>query len=260
MTRSASLARVLRDLKAQRDEILERKQAYDYDCNRAVMALTRFNDVVTRESAPDLRRSLSPHPPAAEDPTHSLDDDDDTEAVTARDGSPVPAWAKRVWRLIALQTHPDMIAQREDLDEWQCNMLVSLYRQAVVAWSEGDYPALAEIAAELDIETGMPTEELERSLEAKIASLREESQRLQRSVSWAWGTSFGDTPLRVQVLRRCCQLMSIPTPEESVLLEIIRELESQAEFDIIDRLGRVRRMRAGAERRRLGQRPERRIR
>ena len=44
------------------------------------------------------------------------------------------------------------------------------------------------------------------------------------------------------------------------LNEIIKELESMPDFDIIDRLGNIRRIKSGAERRKVGTRPEKRIR
>jgi len=264
VSRANALARVLRDLREDHDHLLEKKSAYDHDTNRAILALGKFHSALVSSSAPDIRKGASPgttgtgrsrgEEEAA--PSEESGAEDESEETTAQH----PGWAKKAYRAIVLRTHPDRVDNDPDISDAQRDRLILLYQQAVKAWSEGDYQALAEIAAELDIETGMPPDELERALESKIASLREESQRLQKSVSWTWGTSFGNTPLRVQVLRRCCQLMSIPTPEESALLEIIRELESQAEFDITDRLGRVRRMRAGADRRRIGQRPERRIR
>ena len=258
MSRAKALARVLRDLREDHEHLLEKKSAYDHDVNRAILALGKFHTAVISSNAPDIRKGqqqspLRESPSQTEQPPPSQEESDEISAQH-------PGWAKKAYRAIVLTTHPDKVDHDPNISDAQRDRLILLYQQAAAAWSGGDYQVLAEIAAELDIETGMPLEELERALESKIASLREESQRLQRSVSWTWGVSFGNIPLRIQVLCRCCQLMQIPTPEESVLIEIIRELESQVEFDITDRLGRVKRMRAGADRRRIGQRPERRIR
>jgi hypothetical protein len=83
---------------------------------------------------------------------------------------------------------------------------------------------------------------------------------MQKTLSWHWGISFGDLLKRVLVLKGCCKVMGIPTPDDSVLEEIVRELESQPDFDIVDRLGRVRRIKSGVERRKTGTRPVKRIR
>ena len=261
MSRSASLARVLRDLKIQRDEVLERKQSYDHDCNRAVRALARFHDVVEKANAPDNRRGTPPpvsEPPPPPPPPTPPPDDAETE--TPDDGSPAPAWAKKALRLVAMKTHPDRVNQRDDLDEWQRDRLTSLYREANDAYETGNYVALAEIAAELEIDAGIPEDELEKGLEGRIATVRDELAGAQKTISWAWGISFGDVPKKVRILRKCCEIMGIPAPDEGALTEIVRELESKPDFDIVDRLGRVRRIKSGVERRKAGDRPVKRIR
>lgn len=261
MSRSSSLARVLRDLKIQRDEVLERKQSYDHDCNRAVRALARFNAVVEKASAPDLRRSSPPPTPETSPPPPPPPPDESADGTEAPDdGSPAPAWAKKALRLIAMRTHPDRVAQRDDLDEWQRDRLTSLYREANEAYESGSYVALAEIAAELEIDAGIPEEELEQGLEGRISTVREELAAAQKTISWAWGISFGDVPKKVRILRKCCEIMGIPAPDDGALTEIVRELESMPDFDIVDRLGRVRRIKSGVERRKAGDRPVKRIR
>jgi hypothetical protein len=260
MSRAAGLARALRDLKIQRDEVLERKQSYDHDCNRAVRALAGFTAIVEKANAPDLRRSAPAEPPPPPPPPpppqdEAVDGDDPHE-----DGAAAPPWAKKALRLIAMRTHPDRVALREDLDEWQRDRLTALYREANESYESGNYSALAEIAAELEIDAGIPEEELERGLEGRISTVREELAGAQKTLSWAWGTSFGDVPKKVRILRRCCEIMGIPTPDDSALAEIVRELESKPDFDIVDRLGRVRRIKSGVERRKSGERPVKRIR
>ena len=262
MSRSASLARVLRDLKTQMDEVLERKQSYDHDCNRAVRALARFHEVVEKANAPDLRRfmqaseppppPISPPPP----PDDAQEEQDDAEA----DGSQALTWAKKALRLVVLRTHPDKVALRDDLDEWQRDRLTSLYREANNSYESGNYEALAEIVAELEIDAGIPEEELEKGLEGRVSTVREEIAAAQKTLSWAWGVSFGDVPKKVRILKRCCEIMGISTPDDGALTEIVRELESKPDFDIVDRLGRVRRIKSGVERRKAGDRPVKRIR
>jgi hypothetical protein len=259
MSRSSSLARVLRNLKIERDEILERKQSYDHDCRRAVRALAQFTEVVEKANSTDARRSQSQQ--HADDscqtqpPPLSEEVEDDVE-----DQSPAPSWAKRAYRLIALQAHPDRVNSRDDLDDYQRDRLASLYREATESYENKNYSVLSEIAAELEIDAGIPDDELERGLENRIHLLREEIGSTQKTLSWAWGISFGDIAKRIRVLKKCCEVMSINTPDESALSEIIREMESQPDFDIIDKLGRVKRIRSGVERRKTGERPIKRIR
>jgi hypothetical protein len=260
MSRSSSLARVLRDLKQQRDEVLEKKQTYDHDCKRAVSALAKFTEVVEKANAPDLRRQQdsfkeeSEKPPPHKDKEDLFEDEKDDEKSTA------PSWAKKAYRLIAFQAHPDRVNLRDDLDDYQRDRLLSLYREATESYESGNYSTIAEIAAELEINAGIPEGELEKGLENRILTVREEISSSQKTLSWAWGTSFGDTQKRIRVLKKCCEIMSIASPDESALTEIIKELESKPDFDIIDKLGRVRRIKSGVERRKTGERPVKRIR
>ena len=50
MSRASALAQRLRELKVERDEIVERKASYDHDANRAVVALARFHKIVEKEN------------------------------------------------------------------------------------------------------------------------------------------------------------------------------------------------------------------
>ena len=60
MSRAAALAKRLRDLKLEHVEISERKSVYDYDANRAVAALARFDKIVILELA--SKDPIEPYP------------------------------------------------------------------------------------------------------------------------------------------------------------------------------------------------------
>lgn len=261
MSRAVALAQRLRALKEERDEISERKSCHDHDANRAVNALLRFTKIVEKESGPDIRPRVD-----RQESNKNIEQDETSgpvqEAEPEKDDSQsaVPVWAKKAFRMIAMKTHPDKVNSDPSVSDSQRDKLVSLYREASVAFREGKYETLAEVAAELDIEVDISQEEMETALERKITSLRDEMSKMQKTLSWVWGASFGDTQTRCRVLKQMCVILKIRQPDEKVLLDIIKELESQPDFDIIDRLGNVRRIRSGADRRKLGTRPERRIR
>lgn len=258
MSRASALAQRLRELKVERDEIVERKASYDHDANRAVVALARFHKIVEKENGPDIRRvtpvveEQKQEQPIEESKIEEIQDEKETEKV--------PPWAKKAFRSIAVITHPDKVNNDPSISDARRDKLVSLYREAATAFHDGKYEIVAEIAAELDIQVDIPLDEMENAFERKIASVKNEIINVQKTISWVWGTSFGEKETRIKILKQMCKIMSIITPDESTLNEIVRELESQPEFDIIDRLGNVKRIRSGADRRKLGTRPEKRIR
>jgi hypothetical protein len=260
MSRASTLARVLRDLKEERDEVSERKSAYDYDTNRAVVALSKFTRIVEKASSPDMRRSQQSSPPPEDQGQPPPQEQGSEQTPEDSADEVIPQWARKAYRAIALKTHPDKVNADDSITDTQRDRLVSLYKEATTAYREKNYEALAEVATELEIEVEIPIADLEKALESKVRSVRVEIANMQKTLSWHWGISFGDTPKRIQVLKGCCRVMNIPTPDDSVLSDIIREIESQPEFDIIDRLGKVRRIKSGADRRKLGTRPEKRIR
>jgi len=260
VSRAVALAQYLRTLKDERDEVAEKKAIHDHDANRAVNALLRFHLVVEKESKPDSRPRMGSEPQDKKQEEPSPKGESKPDAGKEEESPNVPPWAKKAFRAIALRTHPDKVNTDPNITDSQRDRLVSLYSEASSAFHAGRYETLAEIAAELDIEIDISASDMESALERKIASLRSDISGMQKTLSWTWGVSFGDTQTRVKVLRQMCTILKVTHPEEKVLLDIVRELESQPDFDIVDRLGNVRRIKSGAERRKVGTRPEKRIR
>jgi hypothetical protein len=259
MSRLQALAKRLRDLKCERDDVAEQKVAYDYDANRAVASLVQLNEIVEKATAPDIRsRSQNEEKESAPSQENFTNPQEISE--TSEEAASIPTWARKTYRQIALKTHPDKVNTNAALSEFERDNLVSLYREATSAFREGKYETLIEVAAELGIEVEVPEADMESAFERKIISLRNEIQNMQKTLSWVWGVSFGDSAVRVKALKQMCTLLNLQIPEEKVLIEIIKELESQQDFSIIDKLGNVRRIKAGADRRKPGTRPVKRIR
>jgi hypothetical protein len=257
MSRVSSLAKSLRELRLDHQDMLERKSMFDHDVHRAINALTKLDDLSKKSNSQQVRTLNPPPSPPESIPIPEESECEKKEEESNDTQSDRPSWAKKAYRKIALLTHPDKIMQDQSTTDAQKDRLLVLYREATNAYQEGKYDLLAEIAAELDIDLDLPEIEREIALEKKIKSLRDEMQSVMKSVSWVWGNSFGDIDLRVRVLKRCCQIIKMNAPDDLTLVSIVRELESQPEFDIVDRLGAVRRIKSGGDRRKVGTRPER---
>lgn len=85
---------------------------------------------------------------------------------------------KKLWKQIALKTHPDVSGG--DL---------GLYRRAQEAWNEGRLETLLDIAAELSITVPEPTEDMIKTLEKRVCSIEEEIQKIESNTLWVWGTA-----------------------------------------------------------------------
>ena len=260
MSRATALAQRLRELKLERDELFEKKSSYDHDTSRAVAALEKFTKIIKSANSPDNRRQPTIETTQPENIENSKKEEEIIEEIEKITSGKVPPWAKKAFRAIALLTHPDKVNNDPNISDAQRDRLVSIYREASEAFHNAQYEIVAEIAAELEIQIEIPVDEMELAFERKIAGIKHQIVSMQKTISWVWGTSFGEREIRIKILRQISKIIGVETPDENALNEIIKELESMPDFDIIDRLGNIRRIKSGAERRKVGTRPEKRIR
>ena len=89
----------------------------------------------------------------------------------------VPDSVRRLWRSIAVATHPDKVGSDGELGV--------LYRRASAAWSEGDYATLVGVALDLGVAI-----EPDESLAAALRQIAEEHERklsnLEQMAIWQW--------------------------------------------------------------------------
>jgi len=109
--------------------------------------------------------------------------------------SEAPEWARKLFKKIALMTHPDRISD-DDLRE---NLQKSFLR-ASRALEEGKFDDLVGVAVELSIDAGLEDEALIPLLKAKIHSCRQDIHKIECTDEWQWGESLDSPPLRCQLL------------------------------------------------------------
>lgn len=125
-----------------------------------------FDDVEFRKEQED--RSQSPDAPAASKK------------------SDAPDWARKLYKKIALMTHPDRVGD-ENLKE----TLRKSFMKANRALEDGRLDDLLGIAIELKVDTGLEDEALIPLLNAKISSCREAIAVIESTPEWTWGESLG---------------------------------------------------------------------
>jgi hypothetical protein len=266
--RAKNLARRLRDLKDEHTDVLDRRSVYSHDVNRAVVALRSYGREKERIEAQRPTNQAQQHgqqhtsqdeqePPSQPDVDKAVEQEAE-ETVSARPEA--PPWAKKAYRKIVQLTHPDKVNMDPEITDAQRDRLCALYQEAVDAFREAKWSELLEVAAELDIEVDADQKMMEEALESKIKELTDSISKIQGTIAWAWGNSFGDLSKRVNILNRCCEVMGIIPPPRPALEEIVRELEGNLEFDIVDRLGHVKRLKVEATKRKIGSRPQKRLR
>ena len=246
---------------------MERRAVYAHDVNRACSALASYGkekERVEKNIAPAQRQEEQQEQPTQENEQESPPDVDkvvdEIEKEVESQRPETPSWAKKAYRQIVQLTHPDKVNMNEELSDAQRDRMVSLYMEATDSFKSGKWSELLEVAAELDIQVDADPKMMEDALASKIKDLSESISKVQGSIAWAWGNSFGDVAKRVNILLRCCQIMKIIPPPNLALEEIVKELEENLEFDIVNRLGHVKRLKVEATRRKIGSRPTKKIR
>jgi hypothetical protein len=242
---------------------MDRRAVYAHDVNRACNALLSYGKAKERVEASrptiqqiDEQESQQPEspPPDPDQVIEEIEKESDPQRPEA------PPWAKKAYRQVVQLTHPDKVNMNDELTDAQRERLSSLYMEATEAFKSGKWHELLEVVAELDIDVEADPKMMEEAFTSKIKELTDTISKVQGSIAWVWGNSFGDMDKRVNILGRCCQILNIDSPPRPALEEIVRELEENLEFDIVNKLGHVKRLKVEATRRKIGSRPQKKLR
>ena len=122
-----------------------------------------------------------------------VEEDADTRPSQSQAHS--PGWAKKLFKKIALMTHPDRVN-----DELMKEKLRQVFLRASKAVDEGDMDDLVGVALELNLDAGIDDEQLIPMLEGKIKKTKEEINQTETSIEWVWGEAYGLSEIRVNIL------------------------------------------------------------
>lgn len=86
---------------------------------------------------------------------------------------------KKIWKQIALLTHPDRNGGDADLTK--------SYMSALKAWNDGEVEALLDVAADLSIKIQDPSQEMIDALEDRATQIEDEIKKHESNMLWAWG-------------------------------------------------------------------------
>lgn len=131
--------------------------------------------VVVRSEEPDLQDG------GGQQENESEKNDD---VISVEDGISRPEWMKKLWKSIALITHPDRTGNDPHMTE--------LYKRASEAWRSGSADVMLEIAAELRLDVPDTDESMLEVLKIRAKDLSKKIAEIESSVLWAWGSAPDD--------------------------------------------------------------------
>lgn len=139
----------------------------------------------------------------------------------------VPAWAKSLWKKIAMKCHPDR------LDFQKISAIEIARRQQYMldsreAYEEAQWGLLLHIGVQLEeFVDGITSREQYSMLEKEYTMISSKVAAVQNSIAWQWGNNWENYSIRTQIVEKMCHLKGIdpPSKEETMRLLILFESE-----------------------------------
>lgn len=106
-----------------------------------------------------------------------------------------PQWAKKIFRKIAMITHPDKLPK--DLDQDIAKKFSNMYQKAKDSVDQREFADLIMIASDLSIDIQKADIDNFSFFKKKERELQKNIKKIKQSVFWAWFHSTGDQKERI---------------------------------------------------------------
>ena len=106
-----------------------------------------------------------------------------------------PDWAKKLYKKIALATHPDKVTGHTLEDE-----LIKRFLKAGRSYEDGKYEELVAIALDLNIKIDISDEAMHTTLVHQRDSLKQKITNVESSLAWIWCENYGNADLKSRIL------------------------------------------------------------
>ena len=133
-----------------------------------------------------------------------------------------PEWAKKLYRKIALVSHPDRAS-----DDFPKDKLKKIFIETADAMSEGDFEKLLGFALELGIEEENDDTSIMPLLSKRVKDVKREIQEIEKCPEWLWGEGLGVPEIRTSLAMMFFARRGIDLNTEE-LAAIIQEMEKSS--------------------------------
>lgn len=134
-----------------------------------------------------------------------------------------PDWAKKLYRKIALISHPDRMSE-----DFSKEKLKKIFLETADAMDQGDFEKLLGFALELGIEDEHDDVSMLPLLAKRVADVKKEIQEIEKSPEWLWGEGLGVPQIRASLAMMFFARRGIDLNTEE-LAAIIQEMESASD-------------------------------
>tara|TARA_E500000331_G_scaffold358084_1_gene422607 strand:+ start:908 stop:1561 length:654 start_codon:yes stop_codon:yes gene_type:complete len=161
-------------------------------------------------------------PSSKEDVTSSSSSDQassEKEDKEVEPGPDVPPWAKKLYRKIALLTHPDRIK-----DEESKAAMTKLFSKAAASIKSGDFDDIIDVAINLGIEVELSDSEMEKRIEKSLESAEEKMYSMENCIAWAW-CEAESIEAKIQIISQALSHEGISIPGDDELKVLVEKLD-----------------------------------
>jgi len=184
--------------------------SYENELNLVIAELFEFSKI---ENAVNV----DPSPSESSTNFHSSID---TEVRAENFISENPEWAKKLYKKIAIQTHPDKLDKMEISSEDKVKR-EAIFKKAALCLQDENYDILLKLAHELDIEIELDDQVFIKVLENSIRKLSKKIEKFHDRAPWAWGELEGNSSERYTLLLHIWNELEMPEISKEAIRDYI---------------------------------------
>ncbi len=137
-----------------------------------------------------------------------------------------PPWMKKLYKQIALKTHPDKIAHL-DLSPYERAEYSRIFETAKIAVQNGHGGDLLYAAELLNIDPDIPVTMRISMLVTRGENLKQKIQRIYKAPSWVWCESYNNRTVRKKILAGFCSVYKHTPPSKDFFDKFLDDLEAE---------------------------------
>jgi hypothetical protein len=134
-----------------------------------------------------------------------------------------PTWAKKLFKKIAKETHPDKLNHLSTSDD-EKDKKKKMYINSLNSINDGDFGSLIETALELGLDIKINHNEIKGYLFQKIEKIKSQVEKIQSRTSWIW--FHCDDSIRISLIKNTCKTYNI-IPSEEDMLKIMKSIKER---------------------------------
>ena len=182
-------------LELHEDYKQEYAQDLDFFISRAKEMLDRKDEVIEQQSSEPVGSEVCIDDVKFREAQEDFQDSDKNPEQKPSKKSDAPEWARKLYKKIALMTHPDRVGD-ENLRE----TLRKSFMKANRALEDGKLDDLLGVAIDLGVDAGLEDDALIPLLTAKVASCRGSIEEIESTPEFQWGETLGMKDHRTTLL------------------------------------------------------------